>query len=88
MASYVLNFANGATSEGQFHDDTAAEKWATDTLENLGYDPSEVVTGDWDANGFNDENQTCERMLFWAHAADAENDPGVNAIASLEAVRT
>lgn len=87
MASYVLNFSNGAISEGQFDSDTAAESWATDILENHGHNPSEIVTGDWDANGYNDENQACERMLFWANAADAENDPGANAIASLEVVR-
>jgi len=87
MNNYVLNFANGQTSEAHFDNDTAAESWATDTLENHGYDPSEIVTGDWDANGYNDENQACERMLFWACEADAENDPGANAIASLEVVR-
>jgi hypothetical protein len=87
MKSYVLNFANGQTSEAHFSSDAAAESWAIDTLENHGYDAEEIVSGDWDSNGFNDENQTCERMLFWACEADAENDPGVNAIASLEVIR-
>ena len=88
MTSYVLSFASGAISEGWFADDQGAKSWATDLLENHGYDPSEIVTGDWDANGYNDENQACERMLFWANEADAENDPGANAIASLGVVRS
>ena len=87
MTSYVLNFADGGTSEAHFDNDTAAESWATDTLDYHGYDAEDIVTGDWDANGFNDDNRTCERMLFWANEADSENDPGANAIASLEVVR-
>ena len=87
MKSYVLNFANGGTSEAYFDTDAAAQTWVIVTLENHGYDADEIVTGDWDANGYNDENQACERMLFWANEADAENDPGANAIASLEVVR-
>lgn len=87
MASYVLNFANGGTSEGQFSDDQSARSWAVGTMEHHGFDISEIVTGDWDADGYNDDNRPCERMLIWANDSDAENDAGANAIAQLQVVR-
>ena len=88
MTSYVLNFASGATSEGHFNRDSEAMNWAIDILEHHGHDPSEIVTGDWDANGRNDDEQPMERMLFWANEADSENDAGAKAIVSLEVVRS
>lgn len=88
MTSYVFNFSNGATSEGHFTSDAEAQAWAESILEHHGHDPSEIVTGDWDANGANDDDQPMERMLFWANEADSQDDPGRNAIASLEVVRS
>jgi len=82
--SYTLEFnGSGVVAEGFFDSEIRALLWAESVLENLGYDPNELVAGDWDADGENDDGEQCYRMLFWAHESDAENDPGANAICQL-----
>ena len=84
MSSYTIEFANsGEVSEGQFSSDAQAQAWVETVLENRGHDASELVSGDWDADGENDEGEQCYRMLYWASESDAENDPGANAICQL-----
>ena len=85
---YVIEF-NGTceVSEGCFANDTEAIGWVDSVLEAHGYDSSEIVSGDWDADGENEDGQTCERMLFWADEATSENDPGTNAVCKLCVVR-
>jgi len=82
--SYTLEFnGTGVVAEGFFATDTLAQLWAESVLENRGYDPNELVAGNWDADGQNDDGEQCYRMLFWANESDAENDPGANAICQL-----
>ncbi len=84
MQSYTIEFnGGGEVSEGFFADDTEAQAWVESVLEQQGYDADELVSGDWDADGQNDDGEQCYRMLFWANESDAENDPGVNAICQL-----
>ena len=82
--SYTLEFhGTGEVEEGCFGSDIRALLWAESVLENRGYDANELTAGDWDADGTNDDGEQCYRMLFWAREADAENDPGANAICQL-----
>jgi hypothetical protein len=45
-----------------------------------------VYCDQWDANGFNDDNQQMERLLFWADDTAAENDAGANALGYLSRI--
>lgn len=84
MKSYTINFnGTGEVSEGFFANDTEAEAWVVSVLEKMGYDADEIVSGDWDANGMEDDGTRFVRMLFWANEATAENDPGVDAVCEL-----
>ncbi len=86
--SYTIEFnGTGEVSEGFFANDTEAASWVESVLEARGYDADEIVSGDWDADGQNDDGQQCERMLFWSDEASSENDPGVNAVCKLCVVR-
>jgi hypothetical protein len=82
MKSYVLSWAgSGATSEINAANDADAIREAVGII---GGDP--VVSDDWDADGFNADDEPCKRLLFWANEADAENDAGANAVAQLSTV--
>ena len=82
MKCYVLNWAgSGATSEINADDDDDAIRQARLILGG-----SPVVADQWDANGWNEDDQPCKRILFWADEADAENDAGVNAVAQLSTI--
>ena len=84
MASYTIEFnGSGEVSEGQFRSDAEAQAWAESVLEARRHDMDELVCGDWDSDGQNDDGEQCFRMLFWANEAEAENDSGVNAICKL-----
>jgi hypothetical protein len=84
MQSYTIEFnRTGEVTEGQFSNDTEAQLWVEAVLDARGYDADELLSGDWDADGTNDDGEQCYRMLFWANESDAENDPGVNAICQL-----
>jgi hypothetical protein len=83
MQSYVIEFEDGGISEGHFENDTQAVAWVESVLEHHGYDPDELVSGDWDADGKNDDGEQCYRMLFWASEEDSENDSGENSICQL-----
>lgn len=85
--SYVLEIASGGqTHEFAADNDYDAEQQALATLADLGYDDP-VAADDWTGDGTNDDGQPCERLLFWASEADAENDPGTKGIAQLTVVR-
>lgn len=82
MKSYVLSFSgSGETSEINAANDDAAIKEAINLL---GEDT--VVAEQWDADGYNDDDKPCKRILFWADEESAENDAGANAIAQLSTV--
>lgn len=81
MKSYVLSWSDGATSEIMAADDDAAIEQATTIL---GGDP--VIADQWDADGWNDDDEPCKRLLIWSDEASAENDDGKNAIAQLSTV--
>lgn len=83
MKSYTIEFDGGEVSEGQFNNDAQAKAWAESVLEARGYDASALVTGDWDQDGTNDDDEQCWRMLYWASEAEADNDNGSNAICQL-----
>lgn len=84
MISYTIEFnGSGEATEGQFRNDTVAQAWVESVLEARGYDADELVCGDWDADGSNDDGDQCWRMLFWANESDADNDAGSNAICQL-----
>ena len=84
MSSYVLQFSgSGEVCEGHFKQDSEAVAFAESVLEARGYEPSELVRGDWDADGQNDDGEQCYRLLFWENEDDAEDDAGQLAIAQL-----
>lgn len=84
MSSYTIEFnGTGEVSEGQFRNDTEAQAWVESVLEFRGYDVDDVVSGDWDADGQNDDGEQCFRMLYWASENDAENDAGEKSICQL-----
>ena len=82
MTTYVLEHANGAkqTIEAEHDADAASE-----ALEIIGDDA--VAAEQWDADGTNDDGEPMERLLIWATEADAQDDPGANAVAELTVVR-
>ena len=82
MKSYVLNFTGtGATSEIYANTDADAISQAVTII---GGDP--VVCDQWDADGRNDDNEPCKRVLIWSSEEDADNDDGKNAVAELSTV--
>ena len=84
MISYTIEFnGTGEVSEGQFRSDTEAQAWVESVLEARGHDVVALVSGDWDADGENDNGEKCFRMLFWASESDADNDSGENSICQL-----
>jgi hypothetical protein len=87
MTSYTLNMAgSGECDEFFAAQDGDAEREALRMLADRGY-PDAIPADHWDGDGKNDDGQPCERLLFWANADDAENDPGAESIAQLEVVR-
>lgn len=84
MKSYTIEFnGTGEVSEGRFNNDIEAQAWVETVLEQRGYDVDELVEGDWDANGTNDDGDQCVRKLYWENDKVAENDPGVRSICQL-----
>lgn len=84
MTSYTIEMnGSGLTSEGNFRNDTEAQAWVESVLEASGYEVDDLVFGDWDADGKNDDGKPCYRMLVWANEADAENDAGESSICQL-----
>lgn len=88
MNCYTVEFnGTGEVSEGHFSTDEQAQAWVESVLTNRGHDADEIVFGDWDADGQNDDGRKCERMLVWASEADANDDPGANSICQICVVR-
>lgn len=83
MKSYTFEFQDGDLCEGYFETDADAQAWVESILENRGYDVCDLVEGDWDADGKNDDGEQCYRMLYWATEEDAKDDPGLDAIGQL-----
>lgn len=82
MKSYTINFAgSGEVCEGFFESDLQAIHWAQLVFLNRGV--TDVVRGDWDADGQDDEGGQCYRLLFWATEEDAEHDCGAKAFAEV-----
>lgn len=76
--SYVVNYADGSTSEIWATSDTDAIKQAL-ALPRL----NDAYVGDWQEHGTNDDGETVWACLLWATEADAENDPGSKSIAKI-----
>ena len=61
MKNYTIEFnGTGEVRGGIFANDTDAISWAKHILEARGCDSDEIVSGDWDADGQNDDGQACE----------------------------
>ena len=85
--TYVLNIASGGqTHEFAADNDYDAELQAITILADIGH-IAPTVADDWTGDGYNDDGQLCERLLFWADDDAAENDAGESAIAELRVVR-
>jgi hypothetical protein len=83
MKSYTLNIAGtGECSEFFADNDTEAEAVAARMLARDGL----VFCDQWDADGVNDDDEPCKRLLIWASEEDAENDAGANSIAQIETI--
>lgn len=82
MANYALEYADGRVTEIVADNDTDAEFAA---LARIGDDA--VAAEQWDADGCNDDERTCERLLLWSCEADSINDAGQKSIAKLTVVR-
>lgn len=88
MTAYVIRFSNGEREIREWLDgDSEAIDFVESVLSERGHDITEVVSGDWDADGEDDDGNQCERMLFWASEEDAENDSGAKSICELRVVR-
>jgi len=42
-----------------------------------------VVGDQWDADGWNDDDVACERLLIWDSEEAAANDPGARSVAAI-----
>jgi hypothetical protein len=83
MKSYTLNIAGtGECSEFFAENDTEAERIAEGMLGRDGL----VFCDQWDADGVNDDDEPCKRLLIWANEEDAENDAGAKSIAQIETI--
>ena len=76
MKCYTINFTDGGEcwDLGHFANDTEAAIDAELVLAARGYDPNELVTGEWQEG----------RLLIWACEADAEGDVGAKSLCSVE----
>ena len=76
MNCYVINITDGGEcwDLGCFANDTEAAIHAELVLAARGYDPDELVTGEWQEG----------RLLIWACEADAEGDAGAKSLCSVE----
>lgn len=84
MQSYTIEFnGSGEVCEGHFGDDIQAYAWVETVIAQRGHDSDEVVFGEWDADGKNDDGEPCYRMLIWADEEAAKNDSGANSICQL-----
>jgi hypothetical protein len=84
VQSYTIEFSgSGEVLEKQLSDDTAAQAWAESVIADRGFDAEELFSGQWDADGQNDADPLCSRMLFWECESDAEIDSGIMALCQL-----
>lgn len=83
MQRYSFYFDSGLTVESMLENDIEAQGLAETLLEERGYNPDDIVSGNWDSDGYDEFGEPQFRMLFWANEEDAKNDPGVKAICQL-----
>ena len=87
MKPYTLNIAGtGECSEFFAPDDETAEALAVEMLSVIYHRDNVTVCDQWDANGVNDDDEPCKRLLIWASEEDAENDAGAKSIAQIETI--
>jgi len=94
MKSYTLNYAgSGVCTEFFAPNDKEALELAASMIvggghciDNDGNRSEPVIADQWDADGYNDDDEPCKRILIWACEADAENDNGAKSIAQVETV--
>ncbi len=82
MTDYALEYADGRVTEITADNDTDATRAALDRFEN-----GAVACDQWDVNGFNDADESCERLLIWESEDDSIDDGGAKAVAELTVVR-
>lgn len=84
MQSYTLNLAGGGQCT-EFHaaNDAEAERIAMERLSDY---PEAVACDQWDAAGWNGDNEPCKRLLIWETEEASEGDAGQNAIAEIQTV--
>lgn len=81
--SYTLNIAGtGECTEFFADSDAEAEIIAGRMLNRDGL----VFADQWDADGVNDDDEPCKRLLVWASEEDAENDSGAKSLAQIETI--
>lgn len=76
--SYVVNYADGGTSEIWAKSDADAIKQAL-ALPRL----ADAYVGDWQEDGTDDDGETVWACLLWASEEGSENDPGAKSIAKI-----
>ena len=84
MRTYTLEF-NGTGEVAELncdHGDEQAEQMARVILAGRGY-PDITFADQWDADGTDDDDQPCFRLLIWADGDAAENDSGLYSVAQL-----
>lgn len=94
MKSYTLNYAgSGVCKEFFAPNDKEAIELAIgfiisggNCIDDDGNRFEPVAADQWDAAGYNDDDEPCKRILFWACEVDAENDNGAKSIAQVETV--
>ena len=82
MSRYALEYADGRVSEIVADNDTEAELAALARFDDA------IIADQWDADGWNCEDEPMKRILIWDSEESAYNDAGANAIAALTTVGT
>jgi len=64
------------------------EYWADDDADAVDtalriLDLEAPVVGEWAADGWNDDDVACERLLIWDSEEAAANDPGARSVAAI-----
>lgn len=76
--SYVVNYADGSTSEIWAQSDADAINQALALPRIAG-----AYVGDWQEDGTDDDGETVWACLLWESEEESQNDPGASAIAKI-----
>jgi len=56
---------------------------AEEVLEHRGFDAENLVVGEWEDYGLDENGDSVERLLIWDSERDAENDSGEKSLCAL-----